>query len=258
MFIGIPSLMVSRGIHYFSPMDVSGLKIWLKADALTLNDNDPVTTWTDSSGNGFSPTQSTAGLKPLFKTAILNGFPIVRFDGSDDQLDFSGSALAVFNNVASGTLVVVCSDTNNAGGDTDHTVAGFCTNSTTNARIIAETRLGGVSQFDSRARRLDTDTAVTATKAFVSGFHTIYADNNWTGNSNTVYVDNVAGTSIGYVSGAGNTSATNSGAASVGGRGASATSSFPGDVAEVLAYVPRLSATDRALIQTYVSAKYAI
>jgi hypothetical protein len=69
------------------PSDLSGLRLWLKADALTgLADGDPVTTWTDSSGNAFNPAQATTAKKPLYKTSILNGLPIVRFDGIDDVL----------------------------------------------------------------------------------------------------------------------------------------------------------------------------
>ncbi len=69
------------------PSDITGLRIWLKADAITgLVNNDPVATWTDSSGNGFNVTQATGSKKPLYKTSILNGLPVVRFDGTDDEL----------------------------------------------------------------------------------------------------------------------------------------------------------------------------
>src|SRR5439155_17313853 len=70
----------------FSPAEIGGLKLWLKADALALNNNDPVSTWTDSSGNGNSPT-SSGTKRPTYKTNVLNGKPVVRFDGIDDHLD---------------------------------------------------------------------------------------------------------------------------------------------------------------------------
>jgi hypothetical protein len=83
-----------------TPRHISGLKLWLRANSLTgLNDNDPVTTWTDSSGNANNCTQSTADKKPLYKTGILNGKPVVRFDGSDDVLiggTISGSGVTAF------------------------------------------------------------------------------------------------------------------------------------------------------------------
>lgn len=61
----------------------TGLTLWFKADALVLNDGDAVTTWADSSGNGYDLSQSVAGEKPTYKTGILNGRPVVRFDGGD-------------------------------------------------------------------------------------------------------------------------------------------------------------------------------
>jgi hypothetical protein len=71
----------------FSPSDISGLQNWLKADALSLSDNDAVTTWTATTGGDAS--QSTALRKPTFKTAIYGGLPTVRFDGVADSMDVS-------------------------------------------------------------------------------------------------------------------------------------------------------------------------
>jgi hypothetical protein len=71
----------------FTPDDIAGLQLWLEADALGLNNNDPVGTWTDSSGLGNSPTQTTAGNKPLFKTNIFGSLPSVLFDGTDDWMN---------------------------------------------------------------------------------------------------------------------------------------------------------------------------
>src|SRR5690349_14628207 len=66
-----------------APNTISGLVAWLKADALSLSNGDAVASWTDSSGNSNTPTQSTAANKPTYKTSILNGKAIVRFDGGD-------------------------------------------------------------------------------------------------------------------------------------------------------------------------------
>ncbi len=63
----------------------SGVKAWWKADSLVLNNNDPVSTWTDSGGGGNTLT-GTLLLRPLYKSALYNGLPAVRFDGVNDQL----------------------------------------------------------------------------------------------------------------------------------------------------------------------------
>src|SRR3989344_3684763 len=69
------------------PSGVSGLVMWLKADAITgLSDGNSVTTWTDSSSAGHSVTEPTAIYKPVYKSdaaSLLNGKPVVRFDGND-------------------------------------------------------------------------------------------------------------------------------------------------------------------------------
>ncbi len=99
------------------PNTITGLQLWLQADAITgLNDADPVASWTDSSGNSHPGTQATAGFKPLYKTGILNGLPIVRFDNTDDRmttgLTVSGAvtAFVVYASNGSGRRVLDASN----------------------------------------------------------------------------------------------------------------------------------------------------
>ena len=76
---------------FFSPSDVSGLVAWYDASQLTgFSDDDPVGTWTDESGNS-NDASNTLTQRPLYKTAVLNGLPVVRFDGTNDRLDMSTS-----------------------------------------------------------------------------------------------------------------------------------------------------------------------
>lgn len=77
-----------------SPTDIAGLKLWLKADSLGLSDGAAVDTWTDYSGTSNSAT-STGSQRPIFKTAIINGLAVVRFDGSDDLMSFPNDPLGV-------------------------------------------------------------------------------------------------------------------------------------------------------------------
>jgi hypothetical protein len=73
----------------FLPTNVSGLQLWLKADAIVgLNDNDPVTDWQDSSSaNNDAASGGGTGLNPpTYKTNILNGLPAVRFDAVNDGM----------------------------------------------------------------------------------------------------------------------------------------------------------------------------
>jgi hypothetical protein len=71
----------------FSPLDLPNLAAWYDASKITgLSDGAAVETWEDSSGNGNDVTQGTADERPTYQTSILNGLPVVRFDGIDDIL----------------------------------------------------------------------------------------------------------------------------------------------------------------------------
>lgn len=74
----------------FSPNDVPNLALRLDASAITgLADGAAVATWSDTSGNARDASQATVGFRPLYKTAIIGGKPVVRFDGVDDRLELA-------------------------------------------------------------------------------------------------------------------------------------------------------------------------
>jgi len=80
-------LNAKYNIHWESDWDPSGSPIgWWPANCLEwygLEDNDPVGTWPDQSGNSYDLVQAVGGNKPTYKINILNGHPVVRFDGGD-------------------------------------------------------------------------------------------------------------------------------------------------------------------------------
>jgi len=65
-----------------TPGQVSGIQAWLKADALSLSNSDPVATWTSSDSNAYAFTSSGA-LRPTYVTNVQNGLPVVRFSGAN-------------------------------------------------------------------------------------------------------------------------------------------------------------------------------
>jgi hypothetical protein len=69
---------------------VSGLKLHLDASdstTITKNSSNYVSAWNDKSGEGNHLTQSTASKQPLWVNDTLDTLPVIRFDGSDDQLN---------------------------------------------------------------------------------------------------------------------------------------------------------------------------
>jgi len=73
---------------------LSNLETWLDATNIVAADNDPISTWTDQSGNANNANQGTSTFQPIFKTNQVNGLPSVRFDGLNDRLDFLSNVSA--------------------------------------------------------------------------------------------------------------------------------------------------------------------
>lgn len=74
-------VMASAGVAYADLISPSGLVLWLKADSITgLSNGNPVTAWNDSSGSGNNAAQSDASHQPTYRSSVLNGQPVVRFD----------------------------------------------------------------------------------------------------------------------------------------------------------------------------------
>lgn len=66
--------------------------LWLDAnDSSTITISTGVSQWNDKSGNGRNATQATGANQPLVISAALNGLNVLRFDGSNDLLNYDGS-----------------------------------------------------------------------------------------------------------------------------------------------------------------------
>jgi hypothetical protein len=97
-------IAASRRRGGFNPFTLSPA-LWLDAtDATTLYNattggslvaaDGEILRWEDKSGNARHATQGGAGLRPIRKTAIVNGLDVARFDGSNDYMStvaFSGN-----------------------------------------------------------------------------------------------------------------------------------------------------------------------
>src|SRR5205807_6381691 len=71
----------------------AGLKLLLRADAgITKDGNGRISSWVDQSGSNNTSVQATSMYQPQWVDTAINGKPIVRFDGIDDQLVAASSA----------------------------------------------------------------------------------------------------------------------------------------------------------------------
>lgn len=69
----------------FLPSDIAGLQLWVKSDTgVTDAGGGACSSWADQSGNSRDLTEGTN--RPSIQSAQVNGYPGIRFDGSNDKL----------------------------------------------------------------------------------------------------------------------------------------------------------------------------
>ncbi|WP_165920183.1 LamG-like jellyroll fold domain-containing protein [Chthoniobacter flavus] len=236
-----------------SPLPTAGMLIWLKADfGVTSDINGKVSAWADESGTGHSAVQTTAASSPLFVNSpgsLLNGWPVLRFDGSSSYLsipsaitDFSGGITAFmvvkptasgsrtyeryfdFGNGAPGNNILLCRGTNT----TDmiyESLTGFSYN---NATTLTAPSVLVQNQFQILTAAQSSSTAYIFQNGVQLATGTAFAipsaarTSNYIGKSN--WNDPL----------------------------------FQGDMAEVLIYNRLLSVAERKAVEAYLNQKYAI
>jgi hypothetical protein len=212
----------------FNPASISGLQAWYDASQLTgFADGDPIGSTTDFSGNSRHATQSTGSKKPVYKTGILNGRPVMRFDGVDDVLSAS------FTLAQPLSVAAVVKSTTTSGQH--HVIDGG-----TGTRAVVYQKLGEWYLY--AGAETDSGIAVDTTNPHVLFF-------SFDNTSRPEYVDGVAGSSVNPGSG-GYVSPVNLGS------DGSGFNFWSGDIAEVLVYNTALSTGNRTTVQTYLKTKW--
>lgn len=100
MFLHDAGAFLGGGL--FSPLDISGLKLWLDAaDATTITESGGlVSNWADKSGNGIAMTASGTS-RPTTGTRTINSKNALDFDGTTDIL----SSTSTLNDIATNSAV---------------------------------------------------------------------------------------------------------------------------------------------------------
>jgi hypothetical protein len=211
----------------------TGLRLWLKADAITgVADGAAVTTWPDSSNDAIVVTQGTAANKPLYRaTGGPNSRPAVDFDGSNDFFDLS--TLSVTSGSKSFFIVGNPTDTSGTGQ--------YFFDTSTGRIIIAHCAATGafnqVGWYDGTWRAI---AAATTGNQFLEWVLT-------SGGNGEVWRN---GSSLGTAA----YSAKAIGGTTTIGQG----NYYKGKISELLIYDTALSAGNRQLVESYISQKYAL
>ncbi len=226
-------------------LPLTNLITWLKADNGVLTSGSNVTQWTDMSSTANNAVQSNGSYQPTLVTNAVNGLPAISFNGSNEYLQF-GSGFANFTAGASIFLVVnpaalsgyqtwfSVSDSGGSNylgfeeGSTAGSVASFVYNSTTSSSVIASS-------------------AITASQYQL--METVYNGSN----TATIYGNGTQLAQSTSMQTAPNTTRTNNYLGQLG-----TGSYFHGQIAEVLVYNTALSASQRAAVEGYLRARYAL
>lgn len=229
------------GIAAAGPV-LTALQAWYKADSIVgLSDGAAVATWLDSSGNLRDASQGTPANRPIYKTAIVNGLPIVRFAAASAQWLDLPNFLTGFT---AGEIFIV-------------------------VKAVADPPATG---FTGGLWNLSADPTLNTHYPFSDGV--IYDGFGATVRQSTVNptpaltswrVYNVTSQAGSWVSRLDGTQIFSTGTNVVGfptnprlGTSHDLTVNFDGDVAELLLFDVAIGATDRAQVQNYLNVKYAL
>ena len=212
---------------YVTVIPGSGLQLWLRADTITdLIDGDAVGVWPDSSINENNATQTGAN-RPVYKTDIINGKPVVRFNGSANYLDFTSINMQPTTVFAVVKYELPAVNAPFLGNDTFNGFFGYYNNiiyyySTIANMNVANTTPATFQIITGHAQPLGSNSSIR-----IDGSPVVSGSYNW-GTSTFIFV------------------------------GRRNAERFKGDIAEILIYNTNLSSTDINKVESYLSSRYNI
>ena len=77
------------------PPVTAGMQLWFEANTQSVGDGQPVTRWTDQSGNGRDLTAFNSTAAPTMRRATLNGRNVIEFNGVNSLMKTYGSSFTI-------------------------------------------------------------------------------------------------------------------------------------------------------------------
>jgi hypothetical protein len=251
--LGAQTIRKVGGGASFSPANLSGLSLWLKADAGVTLSGSNVTAWADQSGSGNNATVENSGEEPTFVSSFSNSKPAIQFNGTTQLLIVADSSSLDFINTS---IFIVLKRTGDGTGNeitfmkngsilTDDAVYWNCAR-LNNGNSTFTLNVGG-SRPD-----LDTNTDLT------SGNPTIL-ELTYNGTDSFIYTN---GSQTATYSEPTGSIETTSGSLQIGGYNKSFNNPggelFNGQIAEIVMYNRAVTGTERQQVEAYLNTKYAI
>jgi hypothetical protein len=236
------------GVAPFSPANLSGLSIWLKADAGVTTSGSNVTAWADQSGNGNNAVGSET--LPTLQSNAINGYPAIRLNNTG--LNTSKFTVSNNFNLKNSSVFVVVKQLN-----LDNAFARALSLPGSNNDYDSDDGLAFV--FNNTVPQLQVESNsnnavienLVANNVFASVSYKI--DNS--GNISVFY----NGASEGTAQNANMTSQNSGGSLYIGQTSINITTEgLYGDIAEIIFYNSNLTTPQRQQVEAYLNAKYAI
>jgi hypothetical protein len=234
-------------IASFSPANLSGLSVWLKADAGVTTSGSNVTAWADQSGNGNNAVGSDT--LPTLQSNAINGYPAIRFNNIEETSKFT---ISNNFNLKNSSVFVVVKQLN-----LDNAFARTLSFPGSNNDYDSDDGLAFV--FNNTVPQLQVESNsnnavienLVANNVFASVSYKI--DNS--GNISVFY----NGASEGTAQNANMTSQNSGGSLYIGQTSRDITAEgLYGDIAEVIVYNSNLTTPQRQQVEGYLNTKYAI
>lgn len=233
--------------------------LWLKADDLSLNNGDPVSSWSDASGNGNSVSQSTSDKQPTYQVnSSINNGPAIRFDGLKDQAtgdELNAADGATLDGMGALTIFSVVNPSS-----FDGVAQGIV------SKRSSQTTEESYSMFIYDNQNLymdfpDSENREAATGYIFSTNTTAIASGKFDGSlANPRVSARVDGTGLTMGDGSVSITAIPNEPSSlyIGQLGGNHDTYFTGDMAEIIAYNVALNSAQQTIVENYLSTKYNV
>ncbi len=232
------SATLNSGGGLLDPSAISNLITWFKADALSLSDNTPVSSWSPSSGAETAALTASGANRPVYRTNRVNSLPSVVFTATSSQNMDTGAWVTA--RPVPNTVFFVGKFTTTNGNFYTGRSGVFC---------YAGAGAGGTLTTGAGATNEMTSSASLGTTNFnVAGVM-------YNGTSSAIYLNSRTPTTAG-------TTGTGAAASLPGlrlGTNSAGTGTFlDGEIAEILVYNRALTSTEITSVVTYLGGKYNI
>lgn len=222
-----------RPVHWYDASQIQGLV-----------NNDPVAAWADSSVNGDGIAQADPTKRPLFIMNVLNGKPVVRFDGSNDFMNGFFTVGGALSQPVTMWAVAQLHAPQVLDGLTHDMIEGYQVDALPSTRISFCQTASGAGKWAMFAGTNLNGSASNGNWNIWMGL--------FNGVSSRFWLNGIANSAVG------NAGTSNAEGITIGSNIGGATFKWDGDIPEVIIYDPNLSTPDINQVGQYLAAKYGL